>query len=469
MFNKDGFKQGLTKRHVFFIAFGSGIGTGLFYGSASAIELAGPSVIFAYIISGIFAFMTMRALGEMAINDPIPGSFGRYATRFISPFAGLLTGWTYVFEMALVCLADITAFATYMGFWYPDVSPWLWTLGITLIICAINLSAVKIYGELELWLSMVKIVAIIAMIIGGLAIVIFGLSTQSTEPVSIQNLWSHGGWFPNGWFGFVAAFSVVVFAFGGIEIIGLTAVETQNASKNIPRAIDTIPWRIILFYVMTVGILMCLYPWNQIGSSGSPFVTIFQSLGISSAANILNIVVITASISAINSDLYGAGRMLHGLAREGQAPKVLSYVSVRGVPVVSILVMCSVLIIGVVLNFFYHEKLFFLIAAMATFATVFVWLMILLSQLFMRYKMTKQNNLKFQFPTPLWPTGTIVSIIFMVFIIGLLGLFDSTRPALYVGLIWIIGLAVVYGIVKFLNQKKQLAVITQHRSSHHNK
>ncbi|OLY45278.1 histidine transporter [Bartonella apis] len=441
-------KQGLNKRHVFFIALGSAIGTGLFYGSAGAIKVAGPSVLLAYCISGVMAFMVMRALGEMVLHNPLPGSFGRYASNYMSPFSGFLTGWTYVFEMVLVCLADITAFATYMGFWFPEVSPWLWTLGITLVITGLNLTAVKIYGEMEFWLSVVKIAAIIAMIIAGFGIMLFGFGTVTHEATGIHNLWSNGGFMPNGWGGFIASFSVVVFAFGGIEIIGLMAVEVKDADRNIPKAINAIPFRILFFYVATLAILMSLYPWNKIGLEGSPFVTIFESLGIKYAANILNIVVITAAISAINSDLYGAGRMLHGLAEDGHAPKKLNFVSKNGIPVLSVLAMFCVLVIGVALNYFIHDKLFFLIAAMATFATVFVWLMILLSQVCMRLRMSKaeQKNLRYQIP--FWPVGPLVAILFMIFIIVLLGFFEDTAPALIVGIIWIVLMFVCYFIMK---------------------
>ncbi|WP_455481580.1 amino acid permease [Bartonella sp. B35(2025)] len=455
-------KKGLNKRHVFFIALGSAIGTGLFYGSAGAIKLAGPIVLLAYCISGVMAFMVMRALGEMVLHNPLPGSFGRYASTYITPLAGFLTGWTYIFEMALVCLADITAFATYMAFWYPDVSPWIWTLGITLIITALNLIAVKIFGEMEFWLSAVKIVAIIAMIVAGIAIIFFGFGNYSHQSTGIHNLWDNGGWIPNGWFGFIASFSVVVFAFGGIEIIGLTAVEAEDADQNIPKAINAIPFRILLFYVMTLAVLMSLYPWNQIGLDGSPFVTIFESLGIKYAANILNIIVITAAVSAINSDFFGAGRMMHGLAEEGHALKHLTYVSENGIPIFSVLVMFMVLISGVVLNYYYHEKLFFLIAAMATFATVFVWFFILLSQFFMRMKMSKSEVAALKYPVPFWPIGPIIAILFMVFIIVLLGVFETTRAALIVGTIWVIWLTICYCAIKYLHKNDRWVIKKNH-------
>lgn len=436
---RGGLKKGLSRRHVFFIALGSAIGTGLFYGSAKAINLAGPAVLIAYILSGAAVYIVMRALGEMVLHKPIPGSFGAYATRYLGPLAGFITGWTYIFEMALVCLADITAFAIYMSFWVPDtvVSPWIWTLGITLIITGLNLCAVKKFGEMEFWLSLIKVLAIIAMIGGGLIIMVFGIGSADHAAIGVSNLWVNGGFMPNGIAGLVASFAVVVFAFGGIEIIGLTASETQDADRNIPRAIKTVPSRILLFYVMALFVLMSLFPWNQIGEGGSPFVRIFESLGIKSAAHILNIVVITAAISAINSDLFGAARMMYGLSKDGQAPTMFTKISPSGVPVIPVLTMLVVLMVGVLLNYYMHDQLFFLIAAIATFATIWVWLMILCSHVAMRLKMTPDEVRRSKFPILWWPYASIAAIAFLVFVLVILGVNVDSRPALYSGLIWI--------------------------------
>ncbi|WP_406604380.1 amino acid permease [Bartonella gliris] len=448
-------KRGMSKRQVIFLALGSAIGTGLFYGSAQAIKLAGPSVLIAYCIAGLAIFMVMRALGEMIIHNPLPGSFARYAANYISPLAGFLTGWTYVFEMLLVGLADITAFASYMGFWYPDVAPWIWALSITLIITGINLAAVEVYGELEFWLSSIKIIAIIGMIVLGIAIILCGWGTSPTSStVSIHNLWKNGGIFPNGWFGFLACFSVVVFAFGGVEIIGMTVMEIQDPHQTLSKAINSTPFRILLFYIMSLAVLMSLYPWNEIGLMDSPFVSIFESLGILSAANILNIVVVTAAISAMNSAMYGAARMIHGLSQEGYALKKFQYLSKNGIPIFVILLILGIFLFGVVLNYFYHEQLFFLIAAMATFATVFVWMMILLSQIFMRFKMSPKVQCGLKFPIPFWPIGSIFSILFMVFIFVLLWFFDDTRPVLIVGVSWVIWLVICFYALKLCTSKK---------------
>ncbi|UGA39969.1 amino acid permease [Chromobacterium haemolyticum] len=382
--------RGLTARHIRFMALGSAIGTGLFYGSAAAIQMAGPAVLLAYLIGGAAVYMVMRALGEMAVHNPVAGSFGHYATSYLGPLAGVITGWTYAFEMIIVCLADVTAFGIYMSLWFPEVDRWIWVLSIIFFIGALNLCSVKVFGEMEFWLSIVKVGAIVAMIIGGVAIILFGFG--SAEASGLHNLWSHGGFMPNGWGGVVASLAVVMFAFGGIEIIGISAGEAQDPQRTIPRAINAVPVRILLFYVLTLTVLMSIFPWPQIGSQGSPFVQIFESLGIPAAAHILNAVVISAAISAINSDIFGAGRMLYGMARQGQAPQSFAKLSANGVPWMTVLVMAAALLAGVVLNYLMPKDVFLLIASIATFATVWVWLMILLSQVAMRRQMSKDEQ-----------------------------------------------------------------------------
>lgn len=429
-------KRDLSARHIRFMALGSAIGTGLFYGSAEAIRLAGPAVLLAYLIGGAAVFMVMRALGEMAVHDPVAGSFGHYASRYLGPLAGFLTGWTYTFEMIIVALADVTAFGIYMGLWFPDAPQWVWVLSIIFFIGALNLCSVKVFGEMEFWLSLLKVTAIIAMIAAGLGIMMFGFGAGH-ESTGVSNLWSHQGFMPNGITGVVASFAVVMFAFGGIEIIGVTASEAKNPEKVLPRAINTVPVRILLFYVLTLFVLMAIYPWNSIGQNGSPFVEIFSSLGISSAANILNLVVITAAISAINSDIYGAGRMMYGMAQEGLAPKCFSRLTRNGVPWMTILVMAIALLCGVVLNYLIPKNVFLIIASIATFATVWVWLMILISQVAMRRSMSKENIARLTFPVPFWPVAPILTIIFMAFIIAVLGYFPDTRIAMYVGVAWV--------------------------------
>ncbi|NWA42723.1 amino acid permease [Pseudomonas reactans] len=445
MHQEKGLKRGLSARHIRFMALGSAIGTGLFYGSASAIQMAGPAVLLAYLIGGAAVFMVMRALGEMAVHNPVSGSFGQYASTYLGPMAGFVLGWTYAFEMIIVCLADVTAFGIYMGFWFPEVARWVWVLGIVFLIGGLNLCNVKVFGEMEFWLSLLKVGAIVAMILGGFGIMLFGIhSAGETQASGLSNLWAHGGFMPNGIGGLIASFAVVMFAFGGIEIIGITAGEAKDPQRVIPKAINAVPLRILLFYVLTLFVLMAIYPWPQIGSQGSPFVQIFSNLGIGSAATILNIVVISAAVSAINSDIFGAGRMMYGLAQQGQAPKGFAQLSKHGVPWMTVVVMGAALLGGVVLNYLIPENVFLLIASIATFATVWVWLMILFTQVAMRRSMTKEQVAELKFPVPFWPYAPAAAIVFMLFVFGVLGYFPDTQAALLVGAVWIVLLVVAY-------------------------
>lgn len=437
--------RGLNARHIRFMAWGSAIGTGLFYGSSSAIQKAGPAVLLAYIIAGAAVFMVMRALGELAVRHPVAGSFGQYASRYLGPLAGFLTGWTYVFEMAIVAIADVTAFSIYMAFWFHEVPRWIWVLAIIFFLAAINLLSVKVFGELEFWFSLIKVVAIMAMIAGGLAIIVLGfhLDTGSATP-GLGNLMAHGGFVPNGGVGLLAAFAVVMFAFGGIETIGVTAGEAANPGRSIPAAINTVPVRILLFYVLTIGILMSLVPWNEITGETSPFVQIFESLGIPLAAHILNAVVITAALSAVNSDIFGAGRVLLGLSQQGHAPSVFGRISRSGVPWMSVVLMTGVLLVGVVLNAAIPKEVFLLIASIATFATVWVWLMILASHVAMKREVSRKRLAPSGFPAPFWPLASILTGAFMLGVIVLLGFFPDTRVALYVGGVWLVLLTITY-------------------------
>ncbi|CAJ0714611.1 MULTISPECIES: amino acid permease [Ralstonia] len=454
-------QRNLRARHIRFLALGSAIGTGLFYGSASAIQLAGPAVILAYIIGGAAVYMVMRALGEMAVRQPVSGSFGRYARDNLGPLAGFLTGWTYILEMVIVCLADVTAFGIYMGFWFPEVPQWLWVLGIVMLICGLNLCNVKVFGEMEFWLALIKIVAIGAMIVGGTVILFLGVKMNGEHASGLSNLWSHGGFLPHGVGGLVASFAVVMFAYGGVEIIGITGGEAQNPDKVIPKAINAVPARILLFYVLTMCVLMAIFPWTGIDGQGSPFVQIFSGLGIQSAAAILNLIVISAAISAINSNIFGAGRMMYGMAEQGQAPRIFAATSRHGVPWVTVLFMAGALLCGVVLNYLIPENVFVIIASIATFATVWVWLMILLSQVAMRRRLSAEEVRALKFKVPLWPVGPALAIAFMLFVIGVLGTMEDTRVALYVGAGWVLLMSAAW----YLRVKPNAAAVLAEEAS----
>ena len=432
-----GLRRGLTLRHIQFMALGSAIGTGLFYGSADAIRAAGPAVLLVYVIAGAAVFMVMRAMGEMAVRMPVPGSFTDYATEYLGWFSGFVTGWTYAFEMVVVAIADVTALTLYMQLWFPHSPRWIWAVAVLLIIAAINLRSVKVFGELEFWFSLVKVAAIGAMIVGGIVLLIIGTGVTDGPAPGLHHLVDHGGFAPHGIGGMLAALAVVVFAFGGVETIGITAGEAADPDRAIPRAVNTVPVRILFFYVLALGVIMSLVPWDRIDGSSSPFVQIFGALGIPAAAHVLNAIVITAAISAINADTFGSGRMLFALADKGLAPAAFSRVNRHGVPTAAVLVMIGALGIGVLLNAVVPQEAFQWVAALATFATVWVWLMILLAHLAMRRRMAREGERPSGFPVPWWPVASWLALAFIAGVIVLLGVLPDTRPALIVGVVWL--------------------------------
>lgn len=432
---------GLSPRHIHFIALGSAIGTGLFYGSASAIQAAGPSVLLVYFLGGAVVYFMLRALGEMAVRNPITGSFAEYTRAYLGGWAGYITGWMFAFEMLIVCLADLTAIGIYMKFWFPHVSTWVWVVITLLIVGAANLAAVKVFGELEFVLTIVKVGAVMAMILGGAAILIFNIGDSSSH--SVANLYNDGGFMPNGPGGLVASFILVLFAFGGTEIIGVAGTEAENPEKSIPKAINTVPFRILLFYVGAIAIILILNPWRTIDGSESPFVQIFDQLGFSWAATLLNIVVVTAALSAINADLFGAGRVLTGLARQRLAPAIMAK-TVRGVPIMTTIALIIVLVIGVVLNAVLPERVFEIVASLATFATVYVWLMILLAHVVSRRGMSPADVKALKYRVPLWPFGQYFAIAFILGTFGIMLWLPDYHIALMVGVGFLVLMSVLY-------------------------
>ncbi len=421
---------GLKHRHLHFIALGSAIGTGLFYGSAEAIQAAGPAVLLVYLLGGVVVYFMLRALGEMAVRNPVAGSFAEYARAHMGGWAGYITGWMFAFEMVIVCLADLTAIGIYMGFWFPDAPRWIWVAVTLLIVGAANLASVKSFGELEFGFTIIKVGAVVAMILGGAAILVFGLSdSHATGPANLTN---DGGFFPHGPSGMIASFILVLFAFGGTEIIGIAGTKAEHPEESVPKAINTVPLRILLFYVVSLAIILMIIPWREVTGDASPFVQIFSTLGVSWAAAALNVVVITAALSAINADLFGASNVLQGLARQKLAPGIMAK-SRNGVPVFSTLILLVVLVGGVILNALLPERVFEIVASLATFATVFVWLMILLSHVWSRKNMTREEVANLNYRVPFWPVGQIFAIAFILFTFGIMAWTEEYHLALAVG------------------------------------
>lgn len=436
-------QRGLSNRHIQLIALGGAIGVGLFYGSSSTIQMAGPSILIAYLIGGIVIFTIMRALGEMAVAEPVSGSFSSYANRYLGPFAGYLTGWTYWFMWVVVGMAEITVVGVYVNYWYPDIPQWVSALVALVIITGVNLLNVKAFGEFEFWFAMIKVVAIIGLIIGGLGMIFFGIGNGG-EAIGFENLWIHGGFMPNGIEGLLLSLVMVMFSFGGVELIGITAGEAEEPKKSIPSAINNVIWRILIFYIGSLSIMMILFPWNKIGTEGSPFVLVFDQIGIPGAAHIINFVVLTAALSAFNSGMFSTGRMLYNLSLQNNGPKYFGKLNKNNTPSRGILFSAMFLLVAVVLNYFVPEKVFLYISAVAIVAVVTSWTIILLTQMKFRKSKTGEERKQLSFKLPFFPYSSYFALAFLVFIIILMAYIEGMREALLVAPIWFVILYVGY-------------------------
>ncbi|MBF1691367.1 MAG: amino acid permease [Selenomonas sp.] len=432
-------RRGLKNRHLQMIALGGAIGTGLFYGSVSTIALAGPAVMLAYLLGGVMIFFIMRMLGEMAVDEPVSGSFSHYAGKYWGDFPGFLSGWNYWFNYIIVSMAELAAVGIYMNFWLPDLPQWLSALVCLTVITILNLTNVRAYGEMEFWMALVKITAIVLMIgLGGWLLV-----TGAPFPENVSNLWAHGGFLPNGWWGFLLATAVVMFSFGGIELIGITAGEAEDPDRTIPQAINQVIWRILIFYVGTMAILMALWPWNEVGADASPFVQIFRNVGIPAAAHILNFVVLTAAVSVYNSAIYSNSRMLYGLAQRGDAPQALCQLSHRGVPVRGILISSGMTLIVVFLNYFFPGDAFLYLIAIATCAAVISWTTIVVTHLKFRRQCAREGK-PIKFRTPFYPWINYLCLIFLAGVVIMMAQIPGMQIAVPILPVWLIVLWLGY-------------------------
>ena len=436
--NHNKLHRGLKNRHIQMIALGGAIGTGLFYGSGTSIKLVGPGISLSYLIGGIAVFFIMRALGEMAVDEPVSGSFSHYAYRYWGDFAGFFSGWNYWFCYVVVNMAELSVVGVYINYWLPSVPTWISALVFLVLITSINLINVKAFGEFEFWFSLIKVMAIIAMIIFGLFIIFLGIG-NSGQPTGLSNLWAHGGYLPNGLWGLLLSLVIVMFSFGGVELIGITAGEADRPQESIPKAINQVIWRILLFYVGALLILTIIYPWNLVGTTGSPFVEIFSAIGIPAAAGILNVVVLTAALSTYNSGLYSNGRMIYNLALHGSAPKFFTTLSKAGAPWIGILFSSALTLITVILNFLVPGKVFMYLMSVATMAAITNWVMILITHLkFRRSKQDLGKADKLAFMLPLYPISNYITLVFLAVVIVLMAYIPDMAYSLYIGPIWIL-------------------------------
>lgn len=426
------FQRGLKDRHVQLIALGGAIGVGLFLGSGRAISQTGPGLVVAYVLGGIVIFFIMRALGELMLHRPVAGSFATYAEEYVSPFAGFATGWSYWFTWVVTGMAEITAVGIYTHYWFPSLPQWLPALIGLCVLYGVNLIAVKLFGELEFWFALIKILAIVALLVAGPLVMLLGWG----EGARVSNLWEHGGIFPTGVLGVVLSLQIVMFAFQGVELIGVTAGEVENPEKSLPKATNAIVWRILVFYVGALLVIMALVPWTAFAAGKSPFVMVFDRIGLPAAAGIINFVVITAAASSCNSGIFSTGRMLYTLAYFGQAPKVFGKVSQNHVPAFGITASVAVMLLGVVLNYFIPEQVFVYVTSVALVGTLWTWAMIMLAHIGYRRAVASGDAAPVSFRMPGAPVTNWAVLGFLGLVTVFLGFDAETRVALYVAPIW---------------------------------
>lgn len=434
--------RGLKSRHVQLIAIGGTIGTGLFLGAGQSIHLAGPAILIAYLVTGLVCFLLMRALGELLLSDLHTHFYIDFIKQYLGDKTGFVAGWTYWVCWITIAMAEITAAGEYMQFWWPKLPQWLPGLIILILLLGLNSINVSAFGETEFWFAIIKIAAILALIAVGIGMVLFSVKTPVGH-ASLTNLVSYGGFMPHGIKGLVLSFQMVLFSFIGIEMVGMTASETADPKTVIPKAINDIPVRIILFYVGSLFFLMCMYPWQYFSAAHSPFVQVFTNLGIRSAAAIINFVVLTAAASSCNSALFSTGRMLFSLTYDGKSKfaKRMGTLSTRQVPRNALWFSTLVIGLSVILNLLMPGKVFSLIASVSTTCFIFIWGAIVVAHI--KYRRQAGSQAKVKFRMPLFPLSDYFILVFLAFIAVVLCLKFETLIALLVSAVWVVGLYIV--------------------------
>jgi D-serine/D-alanine/glycine transporter len=443
-------QRSLSNRHLQLIAIGGAIGTGLFMGSGKTISLAGPSILFIYMIIGLMVFLVMRALGELLLSNLQYKSFIDFSTDLIGPWAGYFVGWTYWLCWITIGIADLSAIIYYLQF-FNNGLPFTPFEGVMISVAAIvfvtglNLMTVKLFGELEFWFAMIKITAIVVLIAVGIWMVSVGFVSSTGEAASFTHLWDHGGVFPKGLDGFLAGFQIAIFAFVGVELVGTTAAETKDPETNLPKAVNSIPVRIIIFYVLSLVVVMSVTPWDRIDPNMSPFVNLFSQAGIAAAAIIMNLVVLSSVMSSMNSGVFSTSRMLFGLSREEQGPKAFGKLNTRAVPANALYFSTVCLMLGAALQYFVPNTVeaFTLATTLSTILFICVWLMIIWSYM-VYYKKRPELHAKSTFKLPGGLVTCWVVIAFFIGTIVILALEDDTLKALQVSPIWFILLIIGY-------------------------
>ena len=456
----DKLKRGLKNRHIQLIALGGAVGTGLFLAAGDAIFAAGPSVIIGYAIAGFLAFMIIRQLGDMVAEEPVAGSFSYFSHKYWGKFPGFLSGWNYWILYVLVGISELTAAAVYMHYWWPELPTWITALAFFIAINVINMATVKAFGETEFWFAIIKVATICAMILVGLYILL--INPELVQGATFKNLWegptvgpnvgnaAFSGVFPHGLIGLITALPIIMFSFGGLELVGITAAEADDPKKSIPKACNQVIWRILIFYIGIMIVLLSLYHWGNLAPKGanqeSPFVMVFNKIGFTQAAGFINFVVLTAALSVYNSGVYCNSRMIYGLAMQGNAPKMFLKTNRKGVPIMALTVAAVLTSLVIPLNYFVPEA-FKLAMSVVVAALVINWAMITLSHLYFRKQKDKEGH-KTVFPSPWFPLSNYACLVWVAFILGAMYFMVGMKVAVIAVPIWIIFVYICYVLTK---------------------
>lgn len=418
---EGGYKHGLSNRQIQMIAIGGAIGTGLFLGAGARLQMAGPALALVYLACGIIAFLILRALGELVMHRPTSGSFVSYAREFLGERASYVAGWLYFLNWAMTGIVDITAVALYMHYWpvFGPVPQWVFALIALVVVTGTNLVGVKWFGEMEFWFALLKVGALTLFLIFGL--VVLGTGMKVGDHHAGLAMISHtGGFFPHGLLPAIVMTQGVIFAYAGVEILGVAAGETQDARRVLPRAINSVIWRIAIFYVGSVVLLVLLLPWNAYRAAQSPFVTFFHTFGIEGTGSVMNVIVITAALSSLNSGLYSTGRVLRSLAVGGSAPPALARMNAQAVPYFGIMVTVCVYLVGVVLNCLVPSQVFELVLNVASLGVLSTWAFIILCQMKLHRLVRRGVVPAVSFRMPWAPVTSWIALLFLAAVLVLM-------------------------------------------------
>lgn len=434
------------------IAIGGAIGTGLFFGAAKSIQLTGPSIVLSYLIGGGVMYVIMRALGEMTVYEPNFGAYSHYAYKYVGDYLGFVSGWFAWFEYTIVCMLEVTAVAVFLDYWLPGIPHWITISAILAIFFVINMLNVKVFGEFEFWFAGIKVATIILMILFSIYLIFFD---KFTNTAAINNIKTtlNSNIFPAGIFGFLSSMVLVIFSFGGAQFLGIAAADAEDIPNTVPKAVRGVVARIIIFYVGTFMAVLCLYPWQKLNSNVSPFVDVFDKIGLHMAAKIMSIVVITAALSAYNSCLYSAIRMLANLGRHKSAPAFLARVDKNNVPKNALYVTSFIVVLTVIINYIFPEHAIIYLIGITTASVIITWTTIIICHLGFRRKVSIEL---INYKLPLFPYLNYIALAIMFSVVIVMFFMPDMRDAVYFMPIWITIVTVFYVINKNLKSKTVL-------------